>query len=398
MALTEVPGQMKLEFTVKGDNQGASLSVVRAKVTEGLNRLFNLDLLLAAGKSGLAPDQYVGHAAALKAVDSGSSSVQAQWQGMLCEFKSLRAPWSGKGVFAYQARVRPSLWKLAYSARSRVLSNMTRPDAVKQALKDGGIKGFELEPLQNTGAHPKLEHVVQYQETDLDFVLRLMRQEGLSFFYLPVGGGYQFSSVNEPSDYFRVTDYHPMLKEQGSPGSLTFKAGSGLVSDSPHVDSLGWGARAVPGHMSVQTHFLAKSYQSYPPTGGRRSVTGGVDGSVFMFQDTTARQGMNQNWTPQNYADKMTGVRAEELAAWSQQGEGTSNHVGVRPCLLVQFSPDPLAQGSDQAQYQVTEVEHRWRIAPMSKGDADYANTFSLVKKGAPIRPAYITPWPPRPV
>ncbi len=390
---------MKIAFYFKGQSQESSLPIVRARVREGINHIPQVELLLASSKPDLSPDHYLGQQGTFKAyTNAGGAPLDvARWKGVIFEFGRVDATWASDKLFAYRVLLRSSLWKLAYNQRSRALRNLSRPDALKKVLKDAGIDGFKLlEPLQMKKAHPKLEQIVQYQQSDLDFVLRLMRLEGMSFFYLPVGITFQFSSLNDPSDYFRITDGHPALSEQKNPLNVKFQPHTGMVTSTLHIDSVTWQGRTVPKEISVQSYFTASDYQPYAPTGGKRQVKGGVLGSLYRVEGTTATSKQNPGWTPQDYADKLTQIRAEELGWWRSQGGGTSNDINLRPCLLVTMSPDPFGAGSggQQSQYQIVEVEHQWRLPPGSQGDAQYQNSFTMTAKDAPLRPVEVTPWP----
>lgn len=390
---------MKIAFYFKGQNQRSSLPIVRARVREGINHIPWVELILASTNPKIVLDDYLGQKAALEAYTSaaGSQVTVARWKGRIFEFGRVDTAWTSEKLFAYRAVIRSSLWTLAYSQRSRALRNVSRPEALKKVFKEAGITGFKLlEPLEMKKAHPVLEQIVQYQQTDLDFVLRLMRLEGMSFFFLPVGLTFQFSSLSDPSDYFRVTDGHPRLSEQKSPLIVKYQPHTGMVTSSLHIDSVTWQSRVVPQEMSVQSYFSASNYQAYAPTGGKRKVEGGTLGDLYRVEGTTARSKQNSGWTPQDYADKITQVRAEELSWWHSQGAGTSNDINLRPCLLITMSPDPFEQGSgnQKPQYQIVEVEHQWHLPPGSQGDAQYQNAFTMTAKDAPLRPAEVTPWP----
>lgn len=390
---------MRIEFFFKGQSQKSNLPVVRALVSEGVNLIPRVELLLVSKKKDLDAADYLGQKASLEVhfkTPAGIEVLVAVWQGVVFEFGRAAADWAQGGLFAYRAVIRSSLWKLGFNHRSRAFNNLTRPKTLAKALKDAGIKGFKVDDAVHLkGAHPKLEQIVQYDETDLDFVLRLMRMEGMNFFFLPVGVSYTFSSLDEPSDYFRVTDGQPALKEQKNPLTLKFQPRTGMVTSSLHVDSVAWRGRAVPKESPVRAYFVSSSYQAYTPVGGKPKVKGGVVGRVSFVEGSTARQNQNSGWTPQDYADSITKARAEEFTGWHSMGAGSANDINIRPCVRVKFNPDPFSGGNDQV-YKIIEVKHRWDLPPGSQGDAVYRNDFGMIKDGDPLRPPFLTPWSPR--
>ena len=79
----------------------------------------------------------------------------------------------------YRVRIAPQLRQLRHVRRSRIFQNLAVPDIVAQVLKAGHVE----HRLALSGSYPKREYCVQYRETDLDFVLRLLESEGLFFFF-----------------------------------------------------------------------------------------------------------------------------------------------------------------------------------------------------------------------
>lgn len=79
----------------------------------------------------------------------------------------------------YRIRIGPALRKLRHVRRSRIFQNLTIPDIVAKVLKAGNVE----HRLSLSGSYAKREYCVQYRESDLDFVLRLLESEGIFFFF-----------------------------------------------------------------------------------------------------------------------------------------------------------------------------------------------------------------------
>jgi len=93
--------------------------------------------------------------------------VEAQWLGM-------------KDVYyAYRLVLRPQLWLLSRTADCRIFSHKKAPDIIRDVLNEFGIDNkFALQ-----GNFPELEYCVQYRETYLAFLSRLMEQHGIYYFF-----------------------------------------------------------------------------------------------------------------------------------------------------------------------------------------------------------------------
>jgi len=84
------------------------------------------------------------------------------------------------GLAAYRAEIVPWFWFLSLSSECRVHQNLTVPEIVEETLKRLGYNDFDFKLLQD---HPKRGYCVQYRETHLNFVSRLLEEEGIFYFF-----------------------------------------------------------------------------------------------------------------------------------------------------------------------------------------------------------------------
>ena len=82
---------------------------------------------------------------------------------------------------SYTATMRPWLWFLTRSRDSRVFQSMSVKDIVSKVLTEYSTD-FEFR-LVSAAAYPKLDYCVQYQESDFDFVSRLLEEAGIYYFF-----------------------------------------------------------------------------------------------------------------------------------------------------------------------------------------------------------------------
>ncbi len=78
-----------------------------------------------------------------------------------------------------RVRVVPKLWTQRHVRRSRIFQEMTTPDIVKKILGEAGVE----HRLALSGSYPKREYCVQYRESNLDFISRLLEEEGIFYFF-----------------------------------------------------------------------------------------------------------------------------------------------------------------------------------------------------------------------
>ena len=82
---------------------------------------------------------------------------------------------------SYYADLRPEFWLLTLSSNCRVFQNKTTEQIVDTVFQEAGIEGARK---NLTGAYKAREFCVQYQETNFDFISRLLEEEGIFYYFL----------------------------------------------------------------------------------------------------------------------------------------------------------------------------------------------------------------------
>jgi type VI secretion system secreted protein VgrG len=75
--------------------------------------------------------------------------------------------------------VRPWLWFLSRTADCRIFQDLTAVEIIKKVFADHPTASVKVE---TTSSYRKWTYCVQYRETDLNFVSRLMEQEGIYYY------------------------------------------------------------------------------------------------------------------------------------------------------------------------------------------------------------------------
>ena len=142
--------------------------------------------------------------------------VEAQWTGVEHDHHT------------YRLILRPWLWLLGRTTDCRIFQDMTAPNIIKEVFEDRGFNDYESE-LHEESSCPKLEYCVQYRETDLNFVTRLMEQHGIYYFFKHEGGKHTLVLADSKSSHSAV----PGL------ASVPLRAATGqFKSDEQHLT--GW--------------------------------------------------------------------------------------------------------------------------------------------------------------
>jgi type VI secretion system secreted protein VgrG len=81
----------------------------------------------------------------------------------------------------YELTIVPKLWLLSRSADCRVFQKMSVPDIIKKVFSNRGIADALVSELK--GSYDPRDFVVQYRETDFNFISRLMEVEGIYYYH-----------------------------------------------------------------------------------------------------------------------------------------------------------------------------------------------------------------------
>ena len=84
------------------------------------------------------------------------------------------------GLTSYRAEMVPKLWFLSLTSDCRIFQNMSAVEIVKKLFDQHGVSDYKAKVLGN---YPKRVYCVQYRESTLAFVSRLLEEEGIYYFF-----------------------------------------------------------------------------------------------------------------------------------------------------------------------------------------------------------------------
>jgi type VI secretion system secreted protein VgrG len=151
-------------------------------VQEQIGRLFLIEAELSSENFEVDLDEVVGHNVTIR-LQVGQKDTR-YFNGVVSRLVQV----ASHGTYAhYRATIVPWLWLLTRNSDCRVwvaveepAKGKTVPEIIEAVFK---LHGFNDYKLSLTGTYPKREFIVQYRETDFNFVSRLMEQEGIYYFF-----------------------------------------------------------------------------------------------------------------------------------------------------------------------------------------------------------------------
>lgn len=162
-----------------------SLVVASFHGEERLSSLFHFDLDLISDKTDLdgeailAADGWLGIQQPTTMAGSGKRGVQMlRIHGVLAKFEQHGR--DDDGVH-YKAVLVPRLWRLSLTHQSRIFQELSVIEIVEEILKDHDFEPEDFSWRTKARTYPTREYVVQYRESDLAFISRLLEHEGIFY-------------------------------------------------------------------------------------------------------------------------------------------------------------------------------------------------------------------------
>lgn len=271
-------------------------------------------------------------------------------------------------LVAYEAEIVPWLWFLSLGRNCRIFQNMSAPDIVQKVFKDAGYSDFRL---ACSGSYDQREFCVQYRESDLDFVSRLLEEEGIFYLF-----------------EHEKTKHTLVLADTNNsvPTSATMPTARLAVAESGiHQDAITSFRREHAVHPGVVT---VKDYDFLKPTNTLQGTISGTGAEeVYDYPG---------GFTARDKADRQARLRleAEECLQHVVRGESTCRglQAGTR------FDVEEHFRADSNASYVIIEAVLAAKAGNFrgweGESDFEYHNDFLAIPAKTPFRAQRRTPRP----
>lgn len=196
------------------------LLVQRVVGEEALSSLFEYNLELQSSELKIVGEEIVGHDLTIELqLGPGKTRVINGCVSHFTYCGQTAHQKKSQQMASYSAKIRPWLWLLDNRRDCRIFQNLSTPVIIQQVFQKLGFRDFEISLTAN---YPPREYCVQYQETDFNFVSRLMEEEGIYYFFRHEMGKHVLCLRDSVSGYFDLADSQASLgTDQNSQFQLT---------------------------------------------------------------------------------------------------------------------------------------------------------------------------------
>ena len=353
-------------FTCKiGENQ---MLVVDFVARERLSEPFSVDLSLASEEE-IKFEDVIGKQG--KLIIQGDQE-ERYFHGIASRF--IQTGINGR-FYLYQAQIVPQIWLLSLRKDCRIFQQKSVPDIVKEVLEDAGVTS-DLFEFRLQGNYAQREYCVQYRESDLNFISRLLEEEGIFYFFEHTDSQHKMVIGDG------TVNYQPIAGD----ANVVFNAGGGMVSEEESITRFSLSRQILSGKYTLRDYNFEKPSMDLTAD---KSDDDNKELEVFDYPG---------EYLTQNDGKQLAQARLQETIMFKDTAEGESTVPRLLPCFTFTLHGHEL-DGFNQ-EYVLFEVVHTGKqpqvLAEKSASGegSSWGNTFLAVPSSVTLRPERVTPKP----
>ncbi|EOD3530217.1 type VI secretion system Vgr family protein, partial [Cronobacter malonaticus] len=280
---------------------------------------------------------------------------------------------SGTRYAAYELTVEPDLWPMQRDRNLRIFQGQTVPQIVKTLLGESRVNMEE----RLSGSYRVWEYCVQYQESSLDFISRLLELEGIAYHFRHEQDRHTLVLTDAPGQYEPFPGYETIPYHVTPSGGSTDEEG---ISQWALEDSV------TPGIYSLDDYDFRKPnawlFQA------RQNPLSPQPGSIDVY-DWPGR------FVEHGHGEFYARIRQERWQVEHRQTQGTATALGIAPGHTFVLRNAPFF--GDNGEYLTTVAHYRFeenRYASGPDSNTLHEIRFEVIPADVPYRPAQKTPWP----
>ncbi|CAN93271.1 hypothetical protein sce3112 [Sorangium cellulosum So ce56] len=341
-------------FSLEGDKLPADVAVTRFEAVEAISTPYTVEVRFATLDTSFRVEDCLRSRLCLRVVDT--SGQERLYDGIVDRAGFAHIVGESR---QFDVRLRPALAALAHREGCRIFQEKTIVQVAQSVFEDAGF-GDKVAWRIAKEYEPR-EFIVQYRESHLNFVSRLLEDNGLFYYFRHEAAGHTMIITDDPAA-FEVEEGLPVsfrMAQGGLPGSLPlskFTRTRALRTSLVHLRDHDFEKPDVkPESALPRKEAIALPYFEYP--------AGFTKGSV---------------------GSRRAEARMRELSADADVCEGESRAAGLK--VGEPFAVEGAAEPCLNGEFVVTRLVSRGNQT-LTGGVANYdvENHFRGVPKGAPF-------------
>lgn len=356
--------------TLQGTFSDSDVRFRSLRGKESLSALYEFELEVLSANYSLDIKQTLGKPLSLSiALDKGTPR---QLAGQVSRMELIGRESNTSRDYVYRLSVRPWLWFLTCTSDCKIFQKKSVVEILDEVFSDYDY------PVEKrlTSTYRQWEYCVQYQETDFNFVSRLMEQEGIYYFF----------EHNEAGETLVLADDISTLTPMPGYAELAYLPPDRLVNTS-EVGVTHWqvSEEVRPGSYMVGDYDFSK-----PKADMRQLQINPQQHSNDQFEMYDWMGG----FIDQAHAESYSRIRLEEAQALREQTRAQSQLPAIMPGFT--FTLDGHPRNSENRDYLVVSADYDFHEAGYASGseEARYDTRFIVQPTTQPYRAPRLTPLP----
>ena len=367
-----IRSKSEADYTFKvGSYSGNKLRVVSFFGSECISEMFRYNIDLASLDGEVDFDAVIGQPALLT-IHGLKGKRYVHGIVSLFEQTGKEGKWT-----RYRAEVVPAIWILSRHYTCRIFQTQTIPDIIKKVLTDAGISSDQFRFSLKKTYKPR-DYCVQYRESDLSFISRLMEQYGIFYLFEHAEDKDIMVIGNDPVVHVPIQD----------PATVIYHApGTTGVSDQEHIFEYRFNREIRSGAVMLKDFDFKKPRLNL---GAEEKING--DGKLEVYD-------YPGEYEAPDLGKDLAKVRLEEIQSTQKVGSGQSDCRRFIPGY--RFTLDKFSRTELNREYLLIQLTHSGN-QPQSLGaegggsssDVMYENRFTCIPSDVSFRPLRLTPRP----
>jgi type VI secretion system secreted protein VgrG len=276
----------------------------------------------------------------------------------------------------YKAVLVPRLWRTKLVFQNQVYQNLDIKELLETVLAKNGISGQNFK-VDLKSKYPKNEFIVQYRETDYNFISRRCEHFGIFFYF----------DHSDDKDVVVFTDANSKLPEVASEEPIGFNLNRDMLGSCESILDIYCKEKIVTGSVQLKDYnYLYPEKQLM----AQSQINSDHPGIFYDFGD---------HFSNENEAEQLAKVRNQEILAQSKIFYGTSDSRVFRSGYKMKMSRHYRDDWNDE--FIITSLTSRGTqeglfafLPQSSKIEATYENSFEAIPFDIDYRPQRKTPVP----
>lgn len=327
--------------------------------TEYISDLFEFQIEVLSSNHAIKPEELIGKTVTI----SIQNDQKRTFNGYISRFTYGEV--KADNLRTYRMTMVPWLWFLSKTNNHRIFQEKNTKDIITQVFKDLGFNDFDYKATGN--ATPR-EYCVQHNESDLNFVSRLLEEDGIAYYFEQKGDKHVMQIVDAANAYQETAETNLQYSKGNQPNTqlnrwehvYEFKKGKWSLNDydfeSPPKSQLQTTA-------STSKFSNAKNYEHYEY----------VPYNDFAGIKDLSKKRIEAEETPMNVIEASS--------------DCSSFYAGGK------FKLAKHAVAQEQGNYIITAIRHRAfdnSYLASSDGQSEYGNDLACIPDSVHFRPPMV--------